>query len=178
MEIKYRKELLESLIWAGTRQGGFQRAKIYSDNATDEIKINFRNEIHLFLKSNLYRKYHNKTVSERILRQQIDDLINLLNKKYGRYLIGNAFQYGNAQKFINLYLKLMWITGEGKMPPHFPVDSVIQKVLPGTSTPWTKMNKSDYNKVIAKAGEMCTKKNISLAEWEALNYFKLINNTK
>ena len=97
------------------------------------------------------------------------------------------FLFGNAQKFINLTLKSMWLVGwlEG-VPPHFPVDRMIQSYIKrpdGFSASdypfkWTDMSRDHYSLLIAapKRTKKYDKnyKDVSLdqlAIWELTTYF-------
>lgn len=175
MKKETREKFIGEIVWAATKQGGFQRSHIYKPNTQieDRVKNKFRDAIKSFCFSNLYVKYKMKQISEEELMNEIQILIKNINKEFGLILKGGEFRFGNAQKFVNLYLKLLWIVGEVKEPPHFPVDRIIQNGFKSIK-PWTNMNKEQYLQVIKEAKEHVDN-NQSLAEWELTNYEKLVN---
>lgn len=176
MKAKTRKKLIGGIIWAATKQGSFQRSHIYSPGAkiSDKEKIAFRNHIKSFCFKSLFFKYQGKSISESELISQIEELMSTTKEMYGAILKNSEFQFGNAQKFVNLYLKFLWIMGEIKEPPHFPVDRIIQKGLKPIR-PWTNMNKEDYLEVINWARIRAKGRNQTLAEWEAERYNEILN---
>ena len=175
MKKEIRKKFIGEIVWAATKQGGFQRSRIYKPNAQieDRVKNKFRDTIKSYCFNNLYVKYDGKQISEEELITEIENLIKNINKEFGSILKGGEFRFGNAQKFVNLYLKLLWIVGEIKEPPHFPVDRIIQKNFKIIKS-WTNMNKIQYWEVINEAKEKVETKQ-SLAEWELTEYEKLVN---
>jgi hypothetical protein len=91
---------------------------------------------------------------------------------FNEILKGGELRFGNAQKVINLYLKSMWIAEWLDIPPHFPVDRIIQNIM-GTILPWTNMDKAGYNSIIVKAQKLMLADGYTeLAEWEAIKYFE------
>lgn len=172
-----KDELLANLIWTGTKQGAFQRSYIYNQEIKplDSDKAILRQYIKEFCYKRLYCANRNKTISVRALKKLINKLIEEVDHNFETILNNGKFQFGNAQKFINLYLKLMWITGKAKEPPHFPVDSLIQNRL-GTSETWTDMDEDEYMLVITAAKALAKKENLSLAKWEAKEYERITSN--
>ena len=85
-------------------------------------------------------------------------------------LKNGKLNFGISQKLLNLYLKYHWCMGLIPTPPHFPVDSIIQKKLNLKVIPWTKMNNDeDYRRIIDSARKNLKKHNcVSLAELELL----------
>jgi hypothetical protein len=115
-------------------------------------------------------KFRNKDVSKDALLFTIDQLVKA-SERY-EILDGNRLRFGNAQKFVNLYLKCMWTCGYIKIPPHFPVDRIILSILcPGKKIRWTKMNRDTYLEIINEAEEKCVEDGYeTIAEWEASKY--------
>jgi hypothetical protein len=169
MNKEIKKKLQAEVVWTYTRSGAFQRAKIYRPNTNDEKKDSFRKQTKEFLFNEVFKKFAGKSITEKRLLRIVDDLVSLHNKKI--FLRGSKLRFGNAQKFINLYLKGMWISGYIKRPPHFPVDRIMIIEL-GMKLNWTNMNKLQYQNVISKAKEKLKKetKYNSTAEWEAIEY--------
>jgi len=175
MERKRRKKFIGEIVWSATKQGSFQRAHIYRPKANigANEKRKLRDQIKSFCFKNLYESYERSSITENELISQIEDLMEIITENFTDILKNGEFQFGNAQKFVNLYLKFLWAIGEIKEPPHFPVDRIIQKGFKPIR-PWTNMNKEDYLKVIEEARRQIGDKK-SLAEWEIIEYEKMIN---
>lgn len=176
MNSKIILELKESICWATTRQGAFQRANIYSVTASDSCKKAVRASIHEFLIKNIFYIYTENEIPINSPMKDINQLICYVEKDHKNRLLNEVFQWGNAQKFINLYLKCMWILGTTKgKPNHFPVDRIIIRNLrlDPSKYKWTDMNKEKYEEVI-KAAQVAAGREKSLAEWEAELYFNEI----
>ncbi len=57
------------------------------------------------------------------------------------------------------------------MPPHFPVDRIIQGKLKIPITPWTEMNDVEqYWNIINLAKKQASVKGVSLAQWELQSF--------
>ena len=164
------------LIWAYARSGAFQRSWIYSQTANEEDKKTFRNEVKNFLFVNVFIRYRGQKITESKLLGLIESLTQLFKGK--SYLREKKLKFGNAQKFVNLYLKGMWVAGYLKTPPHFPVDRIMINKL-GLNYNWTNMNKQQYQQVITNAKKRILPPITSLAELEAHEYqIGYINETK
>lgn len=174
MNRKLKNILISELAWTATKQGAFQRARIYSSNL--EVSAKQKNKLRSYLKmfcyEHLFCRSLNNTIDEESLIKIIDKLCNETEGQFKDILKDGKFQFGNAQKFVNLYLKLLWVLGKSKEPPHFPVDRIIQHGFRNI-LPWTDMNKSDYLMVIEEAKKKARIKKLSLANWEADLYYKL-----
>jgi len=174
MNRKMKNVLTSELVWTATKQGAFQRARIYSSNleVTAKQKNKLRSHLKMFCYENLFCRSLNNTIDEESLIKIIEQLCNETESQFKHILNKGKFQFGNAQKFVNLYLKLLWVLGKAKEPPHFPVDRIIQRGFKNIK-PWTDMNKSDYLMVIEEAKKKARVKKLSLANWEADSYYKL-----
>ncbi len=157
------------VFWAYARAGAFQRAKIYEKNIAKDEKGKFRNLVKRFLYEQIFLIYQKKKITESKLIDLIEALVKKCQGK--QYLEKRRLQFGNAQKFVNLYLKSMWVTGFGKMPPHFPVDRIVVNELNLTYN-WTDMSKTEYKVVIEEAKNKVEKmpEYKSIAIWEAVFY--------
>jgi len=171
-----KRKLQAEIIWASTRSGAFQRSRIYATNAKREAKDEFRKAVKDFLFKEVFLKYHKSSITEKELKTVIRQFIN---RNLGNPALKNKeLRYGNAQKFVTLYLKGMWILGFLGTPPHFPVDRIMLGRLKIKEN-WTSINKDKYDIIIEKA-----KKNLkntdfkTIAEWEANEYLiNYINNS-
>ncbi|MCI1265115.1 MAG: hypothetical protein LKG19_00990 [Saprospiraceae bacterium] len=173
MENERLKKLKSELIWAATRQGAFQRSNIYlNGQINNDKKRAFREFIKKFLFDNIFKKHYKTKINEEQLYNLIADLQKHSQLNFNEILKGGELRFGNAQKVINLYLKSMWIAEWLDIPPHFPVDRIIQNIM-GTILPWTNMDKAGYNSIIVKAQKLMLADGYTeLAEWEAIKYFE------
>ena len=163
------------VIWTFTRNGGFQRARIYKkESISEHQKSEFRTFIKNYLSNQIYNKYKGKKISEQKLLTIIDNFILEVNSLHGGILKDGILKFGNAQKIVNLFIKSMWICGWlSSPPPHFPLDRVIQKVI-GSKENWTNMDRDMYLEIM-KLAKRKAGKNVNLGVWEANQYFKLQN---
>ena len=173
MEDIYKAEV----IWRASMTGAYQRARIFKGGKkdggaagpSDAAKAAVRSTIKRFLLEEVFRPFGKTELTEAQLYELIERLQALVESEHGDHLLHGRFRFGNAQKFVNLYLKYMWVCGFGKEPPHFPVDRVIQKKLPrACRCAWTNMDRGAYERVIAAAKEEAG--NVSLAQWELRTY--------
>ena len=81
-------------------------------------------------------------------------------------------KFGHAQKALNLYLKYRWCLDQAQEPPHFPIDSIILKKVPGFERfRWTRMeSEEEYKEIISAARKQAQKSGLSLARWELKEY--------
>lgn len=147
-----KNTFIESEIWLLSRLGAFQRANIYKPEASDLQKRQFSFKLKGSL-DNLIVSQYSKPVSE---DQHIEN-IERLSDFSGAFdcTLKEGLNFGVSQKILNLYLKYQWCLGKIPTPPHFPVDSIIQKELRLPVTPWTKMKgeqgKADYMNIMEAA---------------------------
>lgn len=177
LSLKQKRELQASVIWAYTKQGALQRAWLYKTGRDDEqwnrLKKDFRLDIRTYLYEKLFLKANRRVLTEEQLRKIIFDFRQYLIRRYPDLIDKNSFSFGNAQKFINLYLKGLWIFGKAKCPPHFPVDRIIQqRGIKGQVIPWTDMTQPQYKSVIQKVKSDPKAETKNLAVWEALKYLE------
>lgn len=170
MNTELKKKLQAEIIWASTRSGAFQRSGIYAGKVTEENKAKFRKDTKGFLFTHIFLEYYKSAITEAKLKTLIETFIN--RNAGNTALQRKALRYGNAQKFVNLYLKGMWVLGYLKIPPHFPVDRIMMKRLKINEN-WTAMDEKKYASVIIKARDKVKGTSFkSIAEWEAEEYLK------
>jgi|SRR5690554_1491937 len=153
-------------IWILTFGGAFQRANIYTDNISEKQRKNYRDALITEVEENLLPLYKEAVIEE--------DHINNINafedysKNHKEVLKPGQLYFGVAQKLLNLYLKYQWCLGNIQLPPHFPVDRIIQEKLKCKPIiPWTTMkNESEYRNIIKCARKVAYEKGVSLDEWE------------
>ncbi len=174
MNEKLRKRLIAEIVWTGVKQGGFQRSRIYKkdSNIREEEKKGLRDHIKEFCFINLYKSQ--MKISEKELIEIINNLAKSVQEKYKLILNEEELKFGNSQKFVNLYLKLLWVLDQIEEPPHFPVDRLIQRGFK-TIRSWTSMSEDEYLEVIKIAKQKAKQKNLTLANWELFEYEKIKN---
>jgi hypothetical protein len=133
----YKMEFLRQTALFNAIGAAFQRARIYSENATPEMKYNLKRDLGSYL-CNFENQYRSITSSQAHF-ENIETLANNLSQKHGTYLKDGNFRIGVAQKALNIYLKLIWCYGWIPEPPHCPVDSIVLAEIGDTKTKWTKM---------------------------------------
>ena len=174
-----KKEFLNNEIWILTFGGGFQRANIYKENFSENLRTKFRTALREEIEKIVKANYHTTVLKE----QHIDNIKKIVDFSED-LVVDNVtipINFGVAQKLLNLYLKYLWCLKEIPEPPHFPVDRIIQerliKILKKNKLdsfnllPWTQFEDNEhYDKVITKAKLITEKvekfKGLSLAKLE------------
>ena len=119
--------------------------------------------------------YQKRKVSEKAHIANIENLAKHISDKCGSFLRRKQFRIGTAQKFFNLYLKVLWCKDEINEPPHCPFDRQILDALPakelkGVCGKWTQLKDiADYKKWVEafrSDGENLCAGAPSMAEWE------------
>jgi hypothetical protein len=143
--VSNEKEPLNS-VWRAT----VQRNRTYCGMKT--VHPTERNHLKLYVLKLLAdtAKYYINHSNEALHLQNIVFISDEISKKFSSILHNGRFRVGAAQKLLNLYLKFLWCLGKVDMPPHLPLDSIVQKILPrGERIRWTKMDDlSEYEKTI------------------------------
>lgn len=171
MSSKNKQSFLHYEIWILSFGGAFQRSGVYS-NATETERNEFRKKLRAYIESNILPQYKN-IVSE---EQHIQNLLNIIeysaSAKFKNILNNGKLNLGISQKLLNLVLKYLWCLGEVEIPPHFPIDRIIQeKIKNKPLINWTGLTKvEDYLKIIRLAEVLAKKENMSLAQWELENF--------
>lgn len=161
-----KSSFINTEIWVLTFGGAFQRANVYAENVSENQRKELRDALIKFVEVNLLPQYK-IVVSEEVHINNIKAIVDY-SKKHNEVLKPGQLYFGVAQKLLNLYLKYQWCLGTIQMPPHFPVDRIIQEKLKCKPIiNWTSMeNESDYINIIERARKVANEKDTSLAEWE------------
>lgn len=165
-----KKEFMISECFMLSIMGAFQRASIYKESITEIEKADFKIMLKGYL-DNLIEEYKKHT-SEEVHLFNIESL-STFTTNFSHILKNDKLNFGVSQKLLNLYLKYLWCLDISPAPPHFPVDSIIQKKMKLRVIPWTKMiDQTEYMKVINHAKTQLEQYNCqSLPELE-LKLFK------
>lgn len=175
-----KKTFINNEIWILTFGGAFQRANVYTQNYPEKTRTAFRKALREEVEK-IVKDYYSVQVSEKEHIKHIKSIVSFSEQlKIEGEII--PINFGVAQKMLNLYLKYLWCLGElNHIPPHFPVDRVIQEELnkvarkhniaPQVIKPWTQFkDASNYGAVIEFAKTIRNGidefKQLSLAELE------------
>lgn len=162
-----RNEFILHEIWILSTFGAFQRANIYKDGITETERKQFRNNLRRYIEDSLIIQYVDDVTEENHIQNIM--ALSEYTSEFSSILKQGRMNIGISQKLLNLYLKYLWCLDKISTPPHFPVDSIIQKKLKVTNAiPWTKMTtKEEYLRVIQVAKDLLPSKPYSsLAELE------------
>lgn len=94
-----------------------------------------------------------------------------LTEKVGKYLKGDKFRIGIAQKLINMHLKYLWCSNMISEPPHCPIDGIIRDKArlsdPSFSYDWIRSDCIDeYKSAVMSLKNIAMKGGESIAQWE------------
>ena len=174
-----KSEYIINELWILSIAGAFQRANIYAPNSLKASKKAFKKDLKIYLEQLIKDQYYNE-VNELTHIANIHALSDY-SKKFDTLLKNGKLNFGVSQKILNLFLKYIWCLKLIPMPPHFPVDRLIQVKLNKKAkdnsfetriiVPWTQLeDDSEYLEIIilAKKIKNADKKyaNMSLAEME------------
>jgi hypothetical protein len=166
-------EFIQREVIALSIQGAFQRAGVYSPEASNNKRST---ELGLRLAS-LLREFgdqYSRSVTGEQHKANIEKIADDLTEeiKGKGILYADRFRIGIAQKALNLYLKYLWCLGEAECPPHCPFDSRIIAKLPLTpqerkDLAWTKLDSITGYQTLVDAAVRCKPADCpSLSEWE------------
>jgi hypothetical protein len=145
-----KENFINSEFWVLTIMGAFGRAKVYRPDVPVIEKKYFKRLLKGHLDTMIESCYF-KSISQKTHIENIKEVMRF-SESTSDILTNGNLNFGVAQKLLNLYLKYHWCLGLIPTPPHFPVDSIIQKELGLKIVPWTKMeNEIDYLRIINHA---------------------------
>lgn len=161
-----KKTFLHNEFWLLTFGGAFQHVSVYKKDVDALKRKEFRLSLKKYISAEIIHSYLNP-VTEGNHIQNIENII-LFSEKSSEILVNGKLNIGVSQKLLNLILKYYWCNGEIEMPPHCPVDRIIQiKGLKCVPVSWSKITEmSEYLKIINKFRREAESKNQSIAEWE------------
>jgi len=143
-----KKEFILDEVWMLTVNAAFQRANVYTENATALDKKSFKIMLKGFIDDCVN---NNSSITEDY--EHIEKIISVsrYSSNFSGILNRGRLNFGVSQKLLNLYLKYLWCLDILKTPPpHFPIDRIIQQNL-GIYQPvaWTQMqDETDYINII------------------------------
>jgi hypothetical protein len=163
-------EVIKGSLWQVTVYAAFQRAKVYSKDATDADRKGVKQLLEKEINKKLAK--YSTPVSEKAHVSNISSIAKAINKRWSASLINESIPIGVVQKAFNLYLKLMWCLHEIPEPPHCPIDKVIIDKLPHKHrTSWTKIRDLEtYKGLVNELKKIAGGQ--SLAVWELETYEK------
>lgn len=159
-----RASFLSSELFSLTLMATTQRAKLYSEDATDAERATLRSALREALDE--FTPKYEKSVTDAVHLANIESLSKGLSASHKTVLAGGRLRIGSAQKALNLHLKYMWCLGRAAMPPHCPIDAIVLARVPGCSAVrWTKLDSIiDYEQLIRRVRKVAGE--IPLAVWE------------
>jgi hypothetical protein len=175
---RIQKEYVMQQLWNSTVRASLTRAgEIYASHATSRDRQFFRESLyHQVVK--LVERYDRDEVDEQLHISLIRNLSHDMSTFCAHILIDRRFSFGHAQKVLNLFLKYHWCVYGSFVPPHFPVDRLIQIEL-GIKSPfnWTSwVEPTEYLQVIDFAKGVARMQGFSsLAELELSLYQKAVS---
>jgi hypothetical protein len=133
-----QEQFILNSIWSMTTSAAFQRANIYNvelkdSTATQKRKVQFKNELYAIVNDLLPVYRQEGKMDDAAHCNAIQEISNYQND----LLANGHLNFGIAQKILNLYLKFLWCMGKIPMPPHCPVDRMIQEKLKISVVNWT-----------------------------------------
>lgn len=186
MEAKKRFIIEECMLFsmqAGlqTRNKNFPVYNNQSNERTNNIK--YQSDVSRSLKLAIFEFLHeylteikDDGMHDEIHYHRIEELANHLTVNFKPVLHNGRFRIGVSQKIINLFLKYMWAMGEIPEPCHCPIDGIIkdkiQLKMPAIGlVDWTKLDHiMEYRKYIIMISQAEVSGDLSIAQWELLNW--------
>ncbi len=160
---------LKDELWMLSFGGSFQRNRVYNEGVGEKEREDFRKGLRIYIEDVIHPPYK-KQVGDKFHGANIISIIDY-SRGFSKLLSNGELNVGTVQKILNLSLKYYWCLGWLPEPPHFPIDSRIQKCLPFKSRKyWTGINNlSEYQTIITCAKGLL-KEGESLAMWELTNF--------
>ncbi|PKQ62522.1 hypothetical protein BZG02_12425 [Labilibaculum filiforme] len=161
-----KQTFLHNEFWLLTFGGAFQHVSIYKKDVGELERKEFRVSLKKYITDEIIPQYVD-LVTESDHVENLKRII-LFSKSFKDILVNGKLNVGVSQKLLNLILKYYWCLGEIAMPPHCPVDRIIQvKGLKTTPISWTTISDTEvYLNIITKMRKEAESKNQTLAEWE------------
>ena len=172
-----KEKFLNNEFWTLTFGAAFQRANVYNDNVSDEVKGEFKMKTRSFIENILLNYYLKNEVTDELHIDNINKL-SCFTEQFSDILQNGKLNFGVSQKMLNLYLKYLWCNNKISAPPHFPVDRRIQENIgfkPVVS--WTQFTDSiDYMKIINFVRNI-NEEHTTIAEYELDHFERRIKTT-
>jgi hypothetical protein len=174
---KIQEKVLGGMVIRLTFDGGFQRSKIYRPNVSDVKRKEFRDyltsELPKIISAIQRRKRYNDSDHYKMIKKFSSNVTN----RFGKILYKRKFRIGNAQKFLNLYWKIAWLSKRAFIKPiHCPFDSIIMKKLPKkVRVSWTQFDTIEEYEALVEAAKETAGENRTIADWEMEIYWNASN---
>lgn len=164
-----QQEFIKNELWLLSFTGAFQRNNIYVKNITEPQRKSFREGLRSYIEDVIHPAYK-KQVGDKPHGANIIAIIDY-SRGFSKLLSNGELNVGTVQKILNLSLKYYWCLGWLPEPPHFPIDSRIQKCLPFKKRrPWTSIKTIDEYQTIINCARDLLLKGETLAIWELHNF--------
>ena len=175
-EVQIEKEKFSrNALWGGSIRSSFHRSKVYKKYTKDKPKKEFKNGLRSYV-FEMVKQYEKGIIDEETHLRNIRSL-KKWTRKYAAIFDEGDMRYGICQKLLNVFLKELWCAGKiTHVPPHLPVDRLIQeklKLKPVVN--WTQIDsEEEYMKIIERIKVIANETGLSLAELELLAYNDLV----
>ena len=174
-----QEKVIGGMIIRLTFDGGFQRSRIYRPNVSNANRKGFRAYLISELPKILLAIQKRKRYTDKDHCKMIQKFSSDVTNRFDKILYKKKFRIGSAQKFLNLYWKVAWLSKRTSLRPiHCPFDSIIMKKLPkNVRVLWTQFDTIEEYKVLVNAAKETAGKK-SIADWELEIYWDAINGNK
>ena len=160
---------LKDELWMLSFGGSFQRNGVYNEWVGEKEREDFRKGLRIYIEDVIHPAYK-KQVGDKPHGANIIAIIDY-SRGFSKLLSNGELNVGAVQKILNLSLKYYWCLGWLPEPPHFPIDSRIQKCLPFKKRrPWTSIKTIDEYQTIINSARDLLLKGETLAIWELHNF--------
>jgi len=158
------------MILRNAVNASIQRAKVYSENALQVQKKEFREDLKNWLME-LGLRYFYQDYNEERYCNEILCLKNYLIQNHAPTLCDGNIKIGVCQKAITLYLKYFWLLGDDSKKPLFTtIDRGIMRDANVTNPPnWTELDEiEEYIRIVNQIEAYAINHGFeSGAHWEA-----------
>ena len=167
-----KKELIDSIVFSISKNGAFQRNRIYCKSLDDKDFLKFKNYLKSKLKNIIKEITNSKTYTDEDHYNTIIKFASDVSRDYKDCLSNKSFSIGTSQKLINLYWKSCWLLLENIPEPiHCPFDGIIIKRLGKEvrKVRWTSITTIEqYKELVISVKKIVGE--YSIAEWELIQY--------
>src|SRR3984957_15472054 len=119
-----KQEFVLNEFWISAWNASVQRTRLYGNASDDKSKAGFKSGIKTFVTHKLVIDYESRCTEERPF-ENISTLAHFGTSGHRRILGELGYNYGVAQKLLNLILKYYWCAGRIGEPPHCAVDRIV-----------------------------------------------------
>lgn len=167
-----KADLIQNVIFSVSKNGAFQRNKIYCNQQNSKNALLFKKYLKIKLIETLEQILKHKIYTDDDHYATIVKFSMDVSKDYKHCFNEEGINIGTAQKLINLFWKMSWLLQNNiPVPIHCPFDGIIIKGLGKEvkNMKWTSIDHIDNYKKLVMAVRTISGDG-SIAEWELINY--------